>query len=60
MALVNEHIHIHIDNGTTNLLLQQILEQLKKCCPDQSSEDVIPQETIDKLDTIIADIKSTV
>lgn len=51
----SEHIHIHIHDDSKEILLQ-ILAELKKI----NCGDVIPQEIMDKLDQIVADIKSTI
>lgn len=51
----NIHIHVHCDCQKT---LLEILAELKKLTG--SGADVVPQEIMDKLDSVIADIKSTV
>ena len=52
---INIHVYNHDDCEIVSLL-REILAELKK----KNSDDIIPQEIINKLDAIIADIKTTV
>ena len=56
MAWKEEHIHVHVhcDNSQIISLLTEIRDAVKK------DDNVVPQEVIDKLDSAIADIKSTI
>lgn len=53
----NIHIHIHNDNKEIVCLLKEIICLLKK---ENGNDDAIKQEMMDKLNSAIEDIKSTV
>lgn len=53
------HVHIHTDNKEVVCLLKEIIVLLKKGNGD-GDDDAIKQEIMDKLNAIIADVKTTV